>query len=209
MERLICLGIGYVCGLLQSGYLVGKLYRVDIRQAGSGNVGTTNALRVIGWKAGALTFLGDVAKCLIAMGLVRWMYQGSGNLLLLMMYAGLGTTLGHNFPFYLKFQGGKGIAVLAGIVLSMGLVFLPIPFAAFLISVIFTRYVSLGSLLASSMFFLEVVMFGCVGAYSFDIRRCYELYALAGILMCLAWWRHRANIKRMLAGEEHRFGEKK
>ena len=60
MERIICLAIGYVCGLLQSGYLVGKLHHIDIRKSGSGNAGSTNALRVMGWKAGLMTFAGDV-----------------------------------------------------------------------------------------------------------------------------------------------------
>ena len=66
MERIICLAIGYVCGLLQSGYLVGKLHHIDIRKSGSGNAGSTNALRVMGWKAGLMTFAGDVLKCFAA-----------------------------------------------------------------------------------------------------------------------------------------------
>ena len=66
MERLICLVIGYVCGLLQTGYLVGKLNHIDIRKEGSGNAGSTNAVRVMGWKAGLMTFAGDVLKCVLA-----------------------------------------------------------------------------------------------------------------------------------------------
>ena len=103
MERLICLAIGYVCGLFQTGYLVGKMNHIDIRQKGSGNAGSTNALRVMGWKAGLMTFAGDVLKCVIAILIVRYIYDGSQWLPLLAMYAGAGTTLGHNFPFYLKF----------------------------------------------------------------------------------------------------------
>ena len=107
MERIICLAIGYVCGLLQSGYLVGKLHHIDIRKSGSGNAGSTNALRVMGWKAGLMTFTGDVLKCFAAVLIVRGLYHGSNCLALLMMYAGAGVTLGHNFPFYMKFKGGK------------------------------------------------------------------------------------------------------
>ena len=110
MERIICLAIGYVCGLLQSGYLVGKLHHIDIRKSGSGNAGSTNALRVMGWKAGLMTFAGDVLKCFAAVLIVRGLYHGSNCLALLMMYAGAGVTLGHNFPFYMKFKGEKGIA---------------------------------------------------------------------------------------------------
>ena len=88
MERIICLAIGYVCGLLQSGYLVGKLHHIDIRKSGSGNAGSTNALRVMGWKAGLMTFAGDVLKCFAAVLIVRGLYHGSNCLALLMMYAG-------------------------------------------------------------------------------------------------------------------------
>ena len=116
MERLICLAVGYVCGLFQTGYLVGKMNHIDIRKEGSGNSGTTNALRVLGWKAGIFTFLGDVLKCVAAYFIVRFMYRGSDCLPLLVMYAGAGVTLGHNFPFYMNFKGGKGIAVMAGLV---------------------------------------------------------------------------------------------
>ena len=113
MERIICLVIGYACGLLQSGYLVGKMHHIDIRKAGSGNSGSTNALRVMGLKAGLMTFAGDVLKCFAALLIVRAIYHGSNILPLLMMYAGAGVTLGHNFPFYMNFKGGKGIAVMA------------------------------------------------------------------------------------------------
>ena len=97
MERIICLVIGYACGLLQSGYLVGKMHHIDIRKAGSGNSGSTNALRVMGLKAGLMTFAGDVLKCFAAVLIVRAIYHGSNILPLLMMYAGAGVTLGHNF----------------------------------------------------------------------------------------------------------------
>ena len=74
MERLICLLAGYVCGLLQTGYLVGKMNHIDIRREGSGNAGSTNAVRVMGWKAGLMTFAGDVIKCVAAVLLVRYFY---------------------------------------------------------------------------------------------------------------------------------------
>ena len=118
MERIICLVVGYACGLLQSGYLVGKMHHIDIRKAGSGNSGSTNALRVMGLKAGLMTFAGDVLKCFAAVLIVRAIYHGSNILPLLMMYAGAGVTLGHNFPFYMNFKGGKGIAVMAALVVS-------------------------------------------------------------------------------------------
>lgn len=209
MERLVCLVIGYVFGLLQTGYLVGKLNHIDIRKEGSGNAGSTNAVRVMGWKAGLMTFAGDVLKCVLAIFLVRYLYRGSEYLPLLAMYAGMGATLGHNFPFYLKFKGGKGIAVLAGLVVSTNPAMVPIPLAAFLIAVIFSRYVSLGSLLASTLFFIEVVTFGQYGTFKMAAPYLYEMYILVLLLTILAWYRHKENIKRLLAGEENRFGSGK
>ena len=96
----------------------GKMHHIDIRKAGSGNSGSTNALRVMGLKAGLMTFAGDVLKCFAAVLIVRAIYHGSNILPLLMMYAGAGVTLGHNFPFYMNFKGGKGIAVMAALVVS-------------------------------------------------------------------------------------------
>ena len=209
MERIICLAIGYICGLLQTGYLVGKMNHVDIRKEGSGNAGSTNALRVMGWKAGAMTFAGDVIKCLAAVLIARYLYRDTEYVPLLAMYAGMGATLGHNFPFYLKFKGGKGIAVLAGLVLATGFVMVPIPLTAFLIAVLLTRYVSLGSLLASSMFFLEVLFYGQLGGFDMEFRYRMELYVLVFLLMALAWERHKENIKRLLAGTENPFRSKK
>lgn len=210
MERIICLALGYVFGLLQTGYLVGKMNHIDIRQKGSGNAGSTNALRVMGWKAGAMTFAGDVIKCVAVVLLVRYViYKDLEYAPLLGMYAGLGATLGHNFPFYLKFKGGKGIAVLGGLVVSSGLALVPIPLAAFLIPTILTRYVSLGSLLASATFFLEILLYGQMGGFAMDFWYRLELYAVVFVLMALAWWRHKENIKRLLSGTENQFGSKK
>ena len=209
MERIICLAIGYICGLLQTGYLVGKMNHVEIRKEGSGNAGSTNALRVMGWKAGAMTFAGDVIKCLAAVLIARYLYRDTEYVPLLAMYAGMGATLGHNVPFYLKFKGGKGIAVLAGLVLATGFVMVPIPLTAFLIAVLLTRYVSLGSLLASSMFFLEVLFYGQLGGFDMAFRYRMELYVLVFLLMVLAWVRHKENIKRLLAGTENPFRSKK
>lgn len=155
MERIICLIIGYVFGLFQTGYFVGKLNHVDIRKEGSGNSGSTNALRVLGMKAGLMTFAGDVLKCVLAILLIRLIFADSEYLPLLSMYTGAGVTLGHNYPFYLHFKGGKGIAVLAGLVLSTRLWMVPIPLAAFIFVVAVTRYVSAGSLLVTILFWAK------------------------------------------------------
>lgn len=216
MERLICLAVGYVCGLLQTGYLVGKLNHVDIRKKGSGNAGSTNALRVLGWKAGLMTFAGDVLKCVAAFLITFFMYRGSDALPMLTMYAGAGVTLGHNFPFYMNFKGGKGIAVMAGMVvvnsfwhLPQSLLMIPVTLAFFLVPVAVTKYISVGSLAAYTVFLIEMVIAGQIGWFEMDAARCYELYAVLFILTILAWYRHRENIKRLAAGTENQFGSKK
>ena len=216
MERLICLAVGYVCGLLQTGYLVGKMNHMDIRKQGSGNAGTTNALRVLGWKAGAMTFVGDVLKCVAAFLIAFFMYRGSDALPMLTMYAGAGVTLGHNFPFYMNFKGGKGIAVMAGMVavnsfwhLPESLIMIPLTLAFFLVPVVVTKYISVGSLSAYTVFLIEMIVIGQMGWFEMDAARCYELYAVLFVMTFLAWYRHRANIKRLMTGTENKFGAKK
>ena len=101
MERLICIAIGYVFGLFQTSYIYGKMHGIDIRKCGSGNAGTTNMLRTMGTKAGAITLLGDAFKCVISVLVVRTLFrtQYAEILPLLSIYTAAGVILGHNFPF--------------------------------------------------------------------------------------------------------------
>lgn len=216
MERLICLAIGYVCGLFQTGYIVGEMCHVDIRKKGSGNAGTTNALRVLGWRAGLLTFAGDVIKCVAAFLIVFFMYRDSDCRPLLTLYAGAGVTLGHNFPFYMNFKGGKGIAVMAGLVavnsfwhLPLSLLMIPVTLAFFLVPVIVTRYISVGSLAAYTAFLTEMILIGQTGWLDMQASYCYELYIILALMTILAWYRHKENLKRLAAGTENKFGSKK
>ena len=89
-QRAICLAVGYVFGMFQTGYIVGRVMHVDIRKKGSGNAGSTNAVRVLGWKAGAVTFFGDVLKCILAVLLMRFVFRESDCLPLLVVYTGMG-----------------------------------------------------------------------------------------------------------------------
>lgn len=210
MERLICLGIGYGFGLLQSGYLYGKAKHIDIRQHGSGNAGSTNVLRVMGKRAGAIVFLGDFFKAVIAICLVRFFFMDRSDIVdLLCLYTGVGVTLGHNFPFYLGFKGGKGIASMAGIMTAMDIRITLTCFVVFALTVYFSRYVSLGSILVSFVFFAELIIFGQMGAYRVAEGSLIEFYLLGGVLMVMAVWRHRANIKRLLSGTENKVGTAK
>ena len=120
MERIICLVIGYAFGLFQTAFIYGKINGIDIREHGSGNAGTTNALRVLGTKAGLIVFAGDVIKTVLAIVIFGLIFKDSHpeEVYLLKLYAATGAILGHNFPFYLNFKGGKGIAATAGLILS-------------------------------------------------------------------------------------------
>lgn len=207
MERLICVLIGYAFGLLQTGYIYGKLHNVDIRKQGSGNAGTTNALRTLGWKAGAVTFLGDCFKCVFAVVVVHFIYGKThvDMMPMLAMYAGMGAVLGHNYPFYLGFKGGKGIAATAGILIStVNIWMVLICLAAFVGIVAATRYVSLGSLAVVTIYLAEVVVYGQMGGFDVAERYLPEMYVIAGFLMLSAFFKHRANIKRLLSGTENK-----
>ena len=207
MERIICVFIGYAFGLLQTGYLYGKLHHVDIRKQGSGNAGTTNALRTLGWKAGAVTLLGDAFKCVFAVVAVHLIYKDSRTdiLPLLGMYAGMGAVLGHNYPFYMKFKGGKGIAATAGLLLSTTTpVMMLICLAVFVSIVAATRYVSVGSLVVVIIYLFEIIYQGETGAYGMEAGYLYEMYGIAAFLMLLAFYKHRENIRRLLKGTENK-----
>ena len=121
IARIASLLIGYIFGLFQTAYIYGKSKGIDIRKEGSGNAGTTNSLRVLGWKAGAVTFLGDLFKAIFAVLLIKLIFTNTyaDATKVLELYAGFGSVLGHNFPFYLQFKGGKGIACTSGAILAV------------------------------------------------------------------------------------------
>lgn len=207
MVRLICVIIGYAFGLLQTGYIYGKIHHMDIRDYGSGNAGTTNALRTLGWKAGLVTFLGDAFKCIFAVIAVKLLFRDTyGDILpVLAMYAGMGAVLGHNYPFYLKFKGGKGIAATAGLLAStLNLWLVLLCLAVFVGTVAATRYVSLGSLFVVILYLAEVVVYGQTGGFGVGAPYVYEMYGVAAFLMLSAFYKHRENIKRLLSGTENK-----
>lgn len=206
MERVICLAIGYGFGLLQTGYLYGRAKGIDIRDYGSGNAGTTNALRTLGKKAGLITFLGDVFKCVLAVLVVWAIFHGTKAEImpLLKLYTGAGVVLGHNFPFYLKFRGGKGIAASAGLFLSFDPIIVGLALVTFVIVFLLTNYVSLGSLVIYLGFMIELVVMGQLGYFRVSQPVLYEMYIIAALLTILAFYKHKANIGRLLRGEENK-----
>lgn len=210
MVRLFCVLIGYVFGIFQTGYIYGRIKGIDIREHGSGNAGTTNALRTLGTKAGVVTFIGDCLKCILAVVAVRLIFsQGYASLMpLLTVYTGLGVVLGHNFPFYLKFRGGKGIASTAGLILTLDPVLALIAFATFVAAVGITKYVSLGSLLLAAEFLAGVIIYGFSGKWNLSQPQLIEMYVVAAVITAMAFFRHRRNIKSLVKGTERKIGEK-
>ena len=196
MVRLAALAIGYAFGLIQSSYIYGRLKGIDIRQYGSGNAGTTNTLRVLGTKAGIIVMLG-VTRLLFA--------KGHGDMsYLLAIYAAAGAVLGHNYPFYLHFRGGKGIAASAGLVFSFHPALIPIEVALFLGTFFTTHYVSLASLLSYAGFLIQMIVMGQLGVFGMAQAHLNELYLVTALLTALAFWKHRENIKRLFHGEERK-----
>lgn len=211
VERIIAVVIGYCCGLILSGYIYGKAKHVDVRTMGSGNVGTTNTLRNLGWKAGAVTLIGDIGKVFLAIFLVWLIFHKSYPDFagLLEMYAGFGAVLGHDFPIYMKFKGGKGIASTGGMVLGFCPFAAPISLGVFILTVIFTKYVSLGSILALLSLFVQVIFFGRAGMFAVPDENLIEVYVVFAILTAVGLIKHGPNIVRLIQGTENKFGSKK
>ncbi len=207
MERVICLLIGYVFGLFQTAYFYGKAHGIDIRQHGSGNSGTTNALRVLGTKAGLIVLAGDCLKCMAAVWIARLTFGAShpDEIYLLCLYAGAGAILGHNYPFYMGFKGGKGIAATAGLILSFHPYFIVMGVILFFGAFFTTHYVSLGSLLVYAGFMIQMVVCGQLGVFGGVTQaELYEMYVITFLLTVLAYWKHRQNIVRLVHGEERK-----
>lgn len=207
MERIICIIIGYVLGLFQTAYFYGKMHGIDIREHGSGNSGTTNALRVLGTKAGLIVLAGDCLKCMAAVWIVKLLFGAShpGMVYLLCLYAGAGAILGHNYPFYMGFKGGKGIAATAGLILSFHPYFIVTGVLLFFGTFFITHYVSLGSLLVYAGFMIQMVYCGQTGLFAGTTQpQLYEMYAVTAFLTLLAYWKHRQNIVRLIRGNERK-----
>ena len=209
MIRFLCLLVGYFFGAFQTAYFYGKMHGIDIRTMGSGNAGTTNTLRVLGTKAGLIVLVGDVIKTILAIAVVRAFvlpnFVIGDKEYLYVLYTAAGAILGHNFPFYMQYKGGKGIASTFGLILSFHPLFIPVGFVLFLGTFLITHYVSLGSLLIYAGFVIQMVIMGQCGAIG-DISQpvLNEMYLIAFLLLVMAYWKHRENIGRLLSGTERK-----
>ena len=197
--NFICLVIGYFFGCISSGYIVGKIYHIDIRDKGSGNAGTTNVLRTLGKLPAMLTFAGDLLKAIVPVLVIRLILDTPVDWYLLCLYMGLGVVLGHNYPFYLKFKGGKGIAVTSAVILSTAHPLLILAgLLIFIVIVAITRYVSLGSLLVAWYIPANTIIF-----YR-ENPLFVHMIVVSLLFTAFAYFQHRQNIVRLLNGSENK-----
>lgn len=207
IERIVSFLIGYALGHIQTAVMYGKLKGVDIRKVGSGNAGTTNTLRVLGPKAGAIVLLGDMMKCIIAC-VISVLLFGRKNPdfnVLYMTYAAAGAVLGHDFPVHLGFKGGKGIACTAGYTICLGWKFILMGVISFFVPFNLTHIVSVCSLCYYTCLFIMIIITGQMGMLgAMPQSALIEIYVIIGALTFLAYFQHRGNIKKLLAGKERK-----
>ena len=207
LYRIICLLIGYLFGNFQTAYILGKTKGIDIRDYGSGNAGTTNAIRVMGTKAGAIVFIGDLLKSFLALMLVGFIFGKNHPemVYLLKSWTFAGVVLGHDFPFYMGFKGGKGVAVIAGFVPGFHWSFIPTALLLFIVPYMKTYFVSLGSLMVYGGTFIQLIIEGQLGVFAPTSQaHLIEIYIIQGLLTFMAYYRHRANLGRLLSGTERK-----
>jgi len=187
--------IGYLLGSLNTSLIVGKFYGIDVRHHGSGNAGMTNTMRTLGKKAALFVLLGDALKGILAFLAGYYFCGGTPQGNLGGMLAGTAAVLGHLWPVFFGFRGGKGVLTTFAVVLmidwpiALGLL------VVFIIILVLTRYVSLGSVIAVFLFPIASLVFG----------RSIETVVFAVIIAVLIIIRHRANIKRLVSGTESKF----
>lgn len=211
---LICLAGGYCFGLFESAFIIGRILGKDIRKEGSGNLGATNMMRSVGLIPGIITFVLDLAKVFIAIALARFIVLNVLALDIdyraLCLYTGLGVVLGHDFPFYLKFKGGKGVAATAAIYICLwDWKIAVIGICAFVIPMLIKGFVSLGSLLFTSLCYIAFIIFMFTGLINVAPAWRADCIILMGILVLLVFIQHRENIKRLASGTEKKLTIKK
>ncbi|MBR0090529.1 MAG: glycerol-3-phosphate acyltransferase [Lachnospiraceae bacterium] len=215
--RIICLAAGYVCGLFNTAIVVGRITGTDIRKQGSGNAGTTNMLRVMGPVYGLIVLLGDALKAVIPMLIMKAIFGSLTSSYattfawpqIVLLWTGLGAILGHDFPFYTGFKGGKGIATGLGVALALDWRLGLLGIASFLIPFVITHYVSFCSLTMTSVMFGLVILVSLVYAFGGEIQiftgaDVAEIAAICAVIIFLAFFRHRTNIAKLKKGEERK-----
>lgn len=199
---------GYIMGSVNSAVIISKLfYKDDVRNHGSGNAGTTNMLRTYGIKAAVFTFLGDMLKGFLAVILAKCLVTWSATAfspVYAAYIAGYGAVLGHMFPIYFRFKGGKGVATALGAVLAIAPTIFGMLFPVGLVIAGISGFVSLASL-TGAFAYPFIVWFYLCRSQSFDIVELLFAFGMAALII----YNHRENIKRLLNGTENKFYKKK
>ncbi len=186
--------LSYIIGNISTSYLVAKYAAdIDIRKYGSGNAGATNVLRTLGKKAGIAAFLGDILKGVIAVVLGRLIAGEDGQI-----FAGLFVVIGHNWPIFLNFKGGKGIATTIGVMTAINPYIVAAIVPIGIVIIIITKYVSLASITGMIIFPITMLF----------THQQIKLVLFSFLLSIMALYRHRTNIKRLMEGTESKLGQK-
>ncbi|MDD2596431.1 MAG: glycerol-3-phosphate 1-O-acyltransferase PlsY [Candidatus Cloacimonetes bacterium] len=187
----------YLLGSIPVGWIVARLFfKTDIRSKGSGNIGATNALRQFGTAVGLIVLLLDMSKGIIAVLLAKSIY-GSGTMMVVI--CGLLAILGHVFPIWLKFKGGKGVATAAGVFIALTPISLLIALLVFIVVVVITRYVSLGSIVAA----LSLLAVNVISIFR-QPNKDYALLILVVLIVAMIIYKHKENITRLIRGNENK-----
>lgn len=196
MKYILVLVISYFIGTISGSYIIGKLFLdKDIRKYGSGNAGTTNAMRVLGKKAGVITFIIDFLKGVAVTFIIGRFFEK--NLIPLGI---LGAIIGHDFPFYMNFRGGKGVATTLGALALFNFPLTLICYIVWVLGTVITKMVSVGSIL----FFISIIF-----VYTFMSELTTYNIILVNLIALIGIIRHKDNIKRIMAGNENKVGGKK
>lgn len=192
---ILCLIFGYLFGSLNFAIIYSKLRGDDIRNHGSGNAGTTNVLRTYGKAAAGIVLLLDISKGVIAVILSRLIFKGD----IFDCSAALGAILGHNFPLYYGFKGGKGVATSLAVLLVLHYPTALVALITFIVVAALTKYVSLSSILGAVAAVIAAFIFFKIDVFSI----------FCAIIAALCIYRHRSNIARLIKGTENKLGQKK
>ena len=198
---ILVIAAAYLLGSIPFGYLAGRAKGVDIRKVGSGNIGATNAMRILGKPAGITVLLLDACKgyaavVWVAPGLAGWLGWDMASMELLRIAAGMAVVLGHNYTCWLRFKGGKGIATSAGVLVALVPWALLIILSIWIILTLLTRYVSVGSIAAAL----------ALPFASWATGESLTMILVTGALGALALYKHRGNMQRLWQGNETRLG---
>jgi glycerol-3-phosphate acyltransferase PlsY len=200
LKTLAALALGYLLGSLNTSVIVGKIYGKDIASYGSKSAGLTNALRVLGKTAAALVLAGDILNgviaCLIGLALGVYVYSGGAKDCVSLLAAGAGAVIGHNWPIYFGFKGGKGVLTAITVMFMFDWVMALLSLGVFVIVVAATRLVSLGTIVAT-VFFVAISFVPLFGnTFYFQIFTC--------LMAVMLLFKHRENMQRLLSGTENR-----